>query len=133
LVFTNQNGGLVNRHAVAKAVTRAALRAGLDPSGLGTHAGRRRTVTVLYAEAGLELSDIARYAGHAGEATTLGYVRHLGQRPKTMAAGILDCAIEDAPTVVIDRCSRTPQATTSAINALTFGESGPGLSGCRSS
>ena len=95
LVFTNRDGGLVNRQAVAKAVTRAAERAGLDPSGLATHTGRRTTVTVLYAEAGLDLSDIARYVGHAGEATTAGYVRHLGERPKNMAAkaaAILDPA-----------------------------------------
>ena len=86
---------------MAKAVTRAAERAGLDPSGLATHTGRRTTVTVLYAEAGLDLSDIARYVGHAGEATTAGYVRHLGERPKNMAAkaaAILDPATNQ-PTV----------------------------------
>jgi len=43
-------------------------------------------VTVLYAEAGLDLSDIARYVGHKGEATTAGYVRSLGERPKATAA-----------------------------------------------
>jgi integrase len=85
-VFTNMTGGLVNRQAVAKAVTRAAERAGLDPSGLSTHTGRRTAVTVLYAEAGLDLSDIARFVGHAGEATTAGYVRSLGERPKATAA-----------------------------------------------
>ena len=95
LVFTNHEGGLVNRQAVSKAVVRAAERAGLDASGLATHTGRRTTVTVLYAEAGLDLSDIARYVGHAGEATTAGYVRHLGERPKNTAAkaaAILDPA-----------------------------------------
>ena len=85
-VFTNTTGSLVNRQAVAKAVTRAAERAGLDPSGLSTHTGRRTAVTVLYAEAGLDLSDIARFVGHAGEATTAGYVRSLGERPKATAA-----------------------------------------------
>jgi integrase len=85
-VFTNRSGGLVNRQAVTKAITRAAQRAGLDPTGLAIHTGRRTTVTVLYTEVGLDLSDIARYVGHAGEATTSGYVRHLGERPKTMAA-----------------------------------------------
>lgn len=86
LVFTNQAGGLVNRQAVSKAITRAAQRAGVDPAGLATHTGRRTTVTALYAEAGLDLSDIARYVGHAAETTTAGYVRHLGERPKTTAA-----------------------------------------------
>ena len=86
LVFTNTTGGLVNRQAVAKAVARAAERSGIDPVGLSTHTGRRTAVTVLYAEAGLDLSDIARYVGHAGEATTAGYVRSLGERPKATAA-----------------------------------------------
>jgi integrase len=86
LVFTNLDGSLVNRQAVAKAVTKAAERAGLDTDGLATHTGRRTAVTVLYAEAGLDLSDIARYVGHAGEATTAGYVRSLGERPKATAA-----------------------------------------------
>ena len=67
-------------------ITRAAERAGLDPAGLSTHTGRRTAVTVLYAEAGLDLSDIARYVGHASEATTVGYVRALGERPKATAA-----------------------------------------------
>ena len=94
-VFTNTAGGLVNRQAVAKAVTRAAERSGIDPVGLSTHTGRRTAVTVLYAEAGLDLSDIARYVGHAGEATTAGYVRSLGERPKAtakVAAAMLDPA-----------------------------------------
>ena len=85
-VFTNTRGGLVNRQAVAKAVVRAAELAGIDPVGLSTHTGRRTAVTVLYAEAGLDLGDIARYVGHAGEATTAGYVRSLGERPKATAA-----------------------------------------------
>ncbi len=41
LLFTNERGGLVNRHAAAKAVTRAATRAGIDPKGIATHTGRR--------------------------------------------------------------------------------------------
>ena len=91
LVFTNERGGLVNRQAAAKAVTRAA-----------THTGRRTAVTVLYAEAGLDISDIARYVGHKGEATTAGYVRSLGERPKAtaaMAASMLDpSAARPVPT-----------------------------------
>ena len=93
LVFTKEDGGFVTRQSVAKAVTRAAERVGIDPAGIATHTGRRTAVTVLYAEAGLDLSDIARYVGHAGEATTAGYVRSLGERPKAtaaMAASMLD-------------------------------------------
>lgn len=93
LVFTKADGGFVTRQSVAKAVTRAAERVGIDPAGIATHTGRRTAVTVLYAEAGLDLSDIARYVGHAGEATTAGYVRSLGERPKAtavMAASMLD-------------------------------------------
>jgi integrase len=95
-VFTNTTGGLVNRQAVAKAVTRAAEHSGIDPVGLSTHTGRRTAVTVLYAEAGLDLSDIARYVGHAAEATTAGYVKSLGERPKAtpaMAASMLDPSV----------------------------------------
>ena len=59
-------------------------------------------MTVLYTEAGLDLSDIARYVGHKGEATTAGYVRSLGERPKAtgaMAASMLDpSAARRAPT-----------------------------------
>jgi integrase len=93
LVFTKEDGGLVNRQKVAKAVTRAAEKVGIDPTGVATHTGRRTAVTVLYAEAGLDLSDIARFVGHAGAATTAGYVRSLGERPKAtaaMAASMLD-------------------------------------------
>ena len=60
---------------MSKAITRAAHRAGVDPAGLATHTGRRTTVTALYAEAGLDLSDIARYVGHVAETTTAGYIR----------------------------------------------------------
>ena len=76
-------------------MTRAATRAGIDPKGTATHTGRRTAVTVLYAEAGLGLSDIARYVGHKGEATTAGYVRSLGERPRATAekaASMLDPA-----------------------------------------
>ncbi len=86
LVFTKDEGGLVNRQKVAKAVTRAAEAVGIDPAGIATHTGRRTAITVLYAEAGLDLSDIARFVGHAGEATTAGYVRSLGERPRATAA-----------------------------------------------
>jgi integrase len=84
-VFTTPTGDLVYRQQVAKMVRRAAERAGLDPSGLGTHAGRRSVVTTLYAEEGLDLGDVARHVGHASPATTAGYVGGLGRRPKAAA------------------------------------------------
>ena len=79
------SGGLLLRQAVTKAVTSAALAAGLDPTGLGTHAGRSTAITVLYTEEGLDLADVARHVGHANPATTAGYVRHLGRRPQATA------------------------------------------------
>lgn len=85
LVFTTTTGGLVLRQAVTKAVAAAATAAGVDPAGLGTHAGRSTAITVLYAEEGLDLADIARHVGHAATATTAGYVRHLGRRPSATA------------------------------------------------
>jgi integrase len=81
LVFTTSTGGVLLRQAVTKAVATAARAAGLDPVGLGTHAGRSTAITVLYAEEGLDLADVARHVGHANPTTTAGYVRHLGQRP----------------------------------------------------
>ncbi len=85
LVFTTITGGLLLRQAVTKAVASSARAAGLDPSGLGTHAGRSTAITVLYAEEGLDLADVARYVGHANPSTTAGYVRHLGRRPRATA------------------------------------------------
>jgi integrase len=85
LVFTTVTGGLLLRQAVTKAVTSAARAAGLDPSGLGTHAGRSTAITVLYSEEGLDLADVARHVGHASPSTTAGYVRHLGRRPQATA------------------------------------------------
>lgn len=51
-VFTKSDGQLVTRQAITKVVERAAVRAGLDPSGLATHTGRRTVITVLYAPTG---------------------------------------------------------------------------------
>jgi integrase len=85
LVFTTVTGGLLLRQAVTKAVGAAAVAVGLDPAGLGTHAGRSTAITVLYAEDGLDLADVARHVGHANPSTTAGYVRHLGRRPQTTA------------------------------------------------
>ena len=93
LVFSTTTGGLLLRQTVAKAVRSAALAAGIDPTGLGTHAGRSTAITVLYAEEGLDLADVARHVGHASPATTAGYVRHLGNRPITTtqaASRVLD-------------------------------------------
>lgn len=84
-VFTTLDGRLVNRQSVVKAIRRAAVAAGLDPAGLATHTGRRTVITALYADGGLDLTDVARHVGHADTATTAGYVRSLGHRPATTA------------------------------------------------
>jgi integrase len=85
LVFTTTTGGLLLRQAVTKAVRAAAVKARIDPEGLGTHAGRSTAITVLYTEEGLDLADVARHVGHASPSTTAGYVRHLGRRPLATA------------------------------------------------
>lgn len=98
LVFTTATGGLLLRQTVAKAVTAAAERAGIDPKGLGTHGGRSTAITALYSEEGLDLADVARHVGHANQATTAGYVRHLGDRPITTtqaASRLLDPDLDD--------------------------------------
>jgi len=84
-VFTNTVGGLVNRQAITKVIQRTAQRAGLDPAGLATHAGRRTVITALYAEGGLDLTDVARHVGHSNQSTTAGYVKSLGERPAATA------------------------------------------------
>jgi integrase len=91
LVFTTATGGLMLRQKVAKVITAAAERAGIDPKGLATHTGRSTVITALYTEEGLDLGDVKRWVGHADEKTTAGYVRDLGQRPMrtTQAAGRL--------------------------------------------
>lgn len=81
LVFTTPTGGLVLRQAVTKTIRNAAIAAGLDPTGIGTHSGRRSVVTALYAQGGESLDEIARYVGHASPTTTAGYVKDLGNRP----------------------------------------------------
>ena len=85
LVFTTLDGGLVARQAVTKLLQRGAVAAGLDPTGIATHTGRRTVVTTLYGAEGVDLADVARHVGHASPATTAGYVRNLGQRPRTTA------------------------------------------------
>ncbi len=86
MVFTATHGGLANRQAVTKEISRAAKLAGLDPEGLASHSGRRTVVTALYADGGLDLADVARHVGHADPSTTAGYVRSLGHRPSNTAA-----------------------------------------------
>jgi integrase len=111
LVFTTVTGGLVLRQAVTKAVATAAVAAGVDPTGLGTHAGRSTAITVLYTEEGLDLADVARHVGHANPATTAGYVRHLGRRPQTTA--------EAASRLLDPTCftGGTPQPSLRAVTA----------------
>lgn len=84
-VFTKSDGQLVTRQAITKVVERAAVRAGLDPSGLATHTGRRTVITVLYADRGVDLADVARHVGHSNTATTASYVKSLGKRPESTA------------------------------------------------
>lgn len=96
-VFTTIHGGLDNRQYVVKAIHRDATAAGLDPTGLATHTGRRTVVTALYANGGLDLADVARHVGHADTATTAGYVRSLGHRPAATArraAELLDPTLD---------------------------------------
>lgn len=93
MVFTTSHGGLANRQAVTKEIGRAAKAAGLDPTGLASHSGRRTVVTALYVNGGLDLADVARHVGHADPSTTAGYVRSLGHRPSDtarQAAQLLD-------------------------------------------
>lgn len=98
LVFTTRAGGLVLRQKVYDAVRSACVRAGVDPTGVGNHTGRRSTVTALYV-AGVPLDDVARHVGHASPATTAGYVTDLGTRPQdtaAMAARLLDPTADGA-------------------------------------
>jgi hypothetical protein len=84
-VFTNDTGGLVIRQRLTKVIQSAAVRAGIDPTGIATHTGRRSVITSAYGE-GLPLEDIAGFVGHASSDTTKGYVQHLGARPQRTSA-----------------------------------------------
>lgn len=98
LVFTTPTGSLLVRQAITKAINAAATTAGIDPTKLGTHTGRRSVVTALYAEAGESIEEIARFVGHASPVTTAGYVRDLGSRPAAFAeraARLLDPAASE--------------------------------------
>ena len=95
-VFTTATGGLLNRAAVTKAIARSAKRAGLDPTRLATHAGRRTVITALYADGGLDLADVARHVGHSDTSTTAGYIKSVGKRPQATArraAELLDPSV----------------------------------------
>lgn len=111
LVFTTLTGGVLNRQKATKVLARAAVAAGIDPRGLGTHVGRRTVVTTLYAEEGIDLADIARHVGHASSATTAGYVRRLGERPLITlqaAARHLDVIPDLQPSVTKPAKPRKP-------------------------
>lgn len=84
LVFTTTDGRPRVRQNVSDAVRAACERAGIDPAGVGTHTGRRSTVTNLYA-AGATIDDVAAHVGHGSIETTRGYVQHLGDRPAEVA------------------------------------------------
>lgn len=96
LVFSGALGGLPLRQKLYTAVQAACVAAGIDPAGVGTHTGRRSTVTALYVS-GLPLDDVARHVGHSSPATTAGYVTDLGTRPAdtaALAARLLDPAAD---------------------------------------
>jgi integrase len=85
-VFTTAIGALVRRQTIDSAIRHFADSVGLDHRTIGTHTGRRTVVTVLYAEAGVDLADIAQHVGHGDTAVTAGYVRDLGSRPERTAS-----------------------------------------------
>jgi integrase len=84
LVFTTAEGRPRVRQNVNDALRAACERAGIDPAGVGTHTGRRSTVTNLYAD-GASIDDVAAHVGHGSTETTRGYVQHLGDRPARIA------------------------------------------------
>ena len=85
LVFTTASGAPMLRQHVDRAIRAAATKAGIDPTGLGTHAGRRSVVTSLFASGALDLDDVARFVGHTDTSTTRGYVQHEGDRPRQIS------------------------------------------------
>lgn len=103
LVFTTAAGEPMLRQHVDRAIRKAAVSAGLDPAGLGTHAGRRSVVTSLYASGSLELEDVARFVGHSDTSTTRGYIQHEGDRPRRIsrrAFELLDAELPDGLSIV---------------------------------
>jgi integrase len=85
LVFTTAAGTPMLRQHVDRAIRAAATRAGIDPTGLGTHAGRRSVVTNLFASGAMDLGDVALFVGHSDTSTTRGYVQHEGDRPRQIS------------------------------------------------
>jgi integrase len=97
LVFTGEDGRPALRQKVYDALTDACERAGIDAAGIGTHAGRRSTVTNLF-KAGVPLDDIARHVGHGSTTTTAGYVADLGTRPADVAQRAWELLDDEAGT-----------------------------------
>jgi integrase len=97
LVFTTAAGTPMLRQHVDRAIRAAATRAGLDPTGLGTHAGRRSVVTSLFASGSLDLVDVARFVGHSDTSTTSGYVQHEGDRPRQISERAFELLDPDWP------------------------------------
>ena len=85
LIFTTPTGKPMLRQHVDRSIRVAAVQAGLDPAGLGTHAGRRSVVTNLYAYGFLDLADVARFVGHSDVGTTRGYLQHEDVRPRQVS------------------------------------------------
>ncbi len=85
LVFTTAAGTPMLRQHVDRAIRKAAERAGIDPTGLGTHAGRRSVVTNLFASGSMDLRDVASFVGYSDTSTTRGYVQHEGDRPRQIS------------------------------------------------
>lgn len=90
LVFTTASGTPMLRQHVDRAIRVAATRAGIDPTGLGTHVGRRSVVTSLFASGLLDLDDVARFVGHTDTSTTRGYVQHEGDRPRQISERLFE-------------------------------------------
>jgi len=90
LVFTAADGTPTSRQHVDRAIRKAAERADIDSSGLGTQAGRRSVVTNLFASGSLDLEDVARFVGHNDVATTRGYVQHECGRPRQVSERALE-------------------------------------------
>lgn len=84
MVFTTAEGKPMLGQHVDRAIRLVAVKAGFDPTGLGTHTGRS-VVTNLFASGLLALEDVARFVGHSDIATTPGYVQHEGDRPRQVS------------------------------------------------
>lgn len=84
LIFTTASGRPVVRQDVGNTIRRVCERVGIDPTGVGTHTGRRSVVTTLFT-AGVPIDDVARHVGHASPSTTARYVQDLGTRPADTA------------------------------------------------